>query len=87
MSLWTDLRGHLDAIVNRDIRDRETREEMAFHMQMQAQTFETARSLPSAMAPRSAVRSSQPRVRCRSRSRTPGRLSCSPLRPTSALRS
>ncbi|MEP7345826.1 MAG: permease prefix domain 1-containing protein, partial [Gemmatimonadaceae bacterium] len=53
MSFWTDLRGRLDAIMNRDVRDRETSEEMTFHLQMQAQQLEKA-GVPRAEALRRA---------------------------------
>lgn len=40
MSFWSDIRSRIDAIVHRDVRDRETSEEMAFHVEMQASQFE-----------------------------------------------
>ncbi|MBV6522171.1 MAG: hypothetical protein MNPFHGCM_02317 [Gemmatimonadaceae bacterium] len=42
MSLWTDIRGRLDGILNRARRDRETAEEMRFHLEMEAAQLERA---------------------------------------------
>ena len=40
MSAWADVRARWDAIIHRGVRDRETNEEIAFHVEMQAQQFE-----------------------------------------------
>lgn len=42
MSLWSDVKGRLDAMLHSGARDRETRDELAFHVQMQAAEFEKA---------------------------------------------